>query len=83
MFSLPSTEFPHVDNEENPILTLQEVAAYLRVHRSTLYRMIQRGELPVFRVGADYRITRYALDRWLTKLGEKGPPGPKARRRGA
>lgn len=47
------------------ILTLPEVGKILRVHRSTLYRLIQRGDLPVFRVGSDFRVSRRSLERWL------------------
>ncbi len=36
------------------IMTIKEVAAYLRVHQSTLYRLIKRGKLPTFRVGSDF-----------------------------
>lgn len=47
------------------ILTLREVAARLRVHPSTIYRLIQRGELPHFRVGIDYRFDTDAIERWM------------------
>ena len=61
---------------EQEILTLHEVAAYLRVHRSTIYRMIQNGQLPgAFRVGTDWRITRYALDKCIQdQLQVSGKP---------
>jgi len=47
------------------ILTVQEVARYLRVHTMTVYRMIQRGDLPGVRVGRGWRFKRDQLDRWL------------------
>jgi len=33
-----------------PVLTIQEAATYLRVHRATISRMISAGELPCIRV---------------------------------
>jgi len=47
------------------ILTVQEVARYLRVHAMTVYRMIQRGDLPVVRVGRGWRFKKDQIDRWL------------------
>lgn len=50
---------------DSPILTLAEVAAYLRIHRVTAYRLAQRGVIPHFRVGSDYRFSRAAVDKWI------------------
>jgi excisionase family DNA binding protein len=47
------------------MLTVKEVAAFLRINRSTLYRMIQRGEIPYFRVGYDYRFDSESVERWI------------------
>jgi excisionase family DNA binding protein len=47
------------------MLTVLEVAAILRIHRSTLYRMLQRGEIPYFRVGYDYRFDSESIERWI------------------
>jgi excisionase family DNA binding protein len=46
------------------ILTLNEVAEFLRVHPSTVYRLIRDGRIPAFRVGSDWRFTLEAIDRW-------------------
>ena len=37
-------------NHTHPLLTIQEAATYLRVHRATISRMISTGELPCIRV---------------------------------
>jgi excisionase family DNA binding protein len=47
------------------VLTLEETAAYLRVHSSTIYRMLKRQQLPAFKVGSDWRFNVESLDRWL------------------
>ncbi len=48
-----------------PYLTLAEVAAYLRVHPTTVYRLIRRQGLPCFRFGTrDYRFDPDAVDAW-------------------
>jgi excisionase family DNA binding protein len=67
---------PMDDKEETlpEILTIQEMANHLRVHRSTIYRLIWRRELPVFRVGSDWRITRPALLEWVSRQTTSGTP---------
>ena len=47
------------------ILTVREVAAYLRLHVVTVYRMAQHGALPAFRVGRGWRFKRDQIDQWL------------------
>jgi len=43
------------------VMTVSEVCEYLRIHRSTLYRLIKTGDLPHFRLGSDYRFNREAI----------------------
>jgi excisionase family DNA binding protein len=51
-------------------LTLAEVAQFLRVHPSTVYRMLKRHDIPAFKVGSDYRFTKEAIERWTKKQSE-------------
>jgi excisionase family DNA binding protein len=37
------------------VLTVRELAGYLRVHQSTVYRLLRAGKLPAFKVGSDWR----------------------------
>jgi excisionase family DNA binding protein len=46
----------------NEVLTVAEVAAFLRVNRSTIYKLIRRGELPAFKVGSDWRFNRAQIE---------------------
>jgi excisionase family DNA binding protein len=46
------------------VLKVADLAGYLRVHQSTIYRLVKRGELPGFRIGSDWRFNREAIDRW-------------------
>lgn len=47
------------------MLTVREVAAYLRLHVVTVYRMAQHGALPAFRVGRGWRFKRDQIEQWL------------------
>jgi len=46
----------------NQILTLGEVAQYLRVSPSTIYRLVKVAQIPTFRVGRDLRFRRDLID---------------------
>lgn len=48
-----------------PLLTVKELAAYLRVHPTTIYRLLRAGELPACRLGSDWRFSREAIDAWI------------------
>lgn len=47
------------------ILTLPEVAQLLKVADKTIYTMAQKGELPAFKVGGQWRFRRTDLDAWI------------------
>jgi excisionase family DNA binding protein len=46
------------------LLTVDELSDYLRVHRSTVYRLLKKGQLPGFKIGSDWRFSVEAVDRW-------------------
>jgi excisionase family DNA binding protein len=46
------------------VMTVRELSAYLRVHPSTIYKLLRRGELPGFRIGTDCRFNAEVIDRW-------------------
>ena len=48
-----------------PVLTIKETAKYLKVSVESLRNLIKRGEIPVSRVGAQYRFRKDILDIWL------------------
>lgn len=45
------------------ILTVQEVANYLKMSRSTIWRWCNKGTLPAFKVGRSWRIRRIIVER--------------------
>jgi excisionase family DNA binding protein len=51
-------------NPQPEILTVSEVAAYLRVHPSTIYRLLKTHQLPAFHVGGDWRFNVEDIDHW-------------------
>jgi excisionase family DNA binding protein len=61
------------DEVKGRVLTVREVSTYLRVHPSTIYRMLKKNQLPAFRVGSDWRFTVEAIDKWRAGV-ESGAP---------
>lgn len=47
------------------IMTLEEVADYLRVHKSTVYRLAREGEIPSTKVANQWRFKKERIDAWL------------------
>ena len=47
------------------ILTVQEVAALLKVADKTVYTMAQKGEIPAFKVRGQWRFRRTDIDTWI------------------
>jgi excisionase family DNA binding protein len=53
------------------ILTISELSAHLRVHPTTIYRLLREGRIPGFRVGSAWRFSRAAIEVW--EHGQVGP----------
>ena len=49
------------------ILTLREVAEYLKLTEKTAYRLAAEGKLPGFKVGGSWRFKRIDLEAWMEK----------------
>ena len=53
------------------ILTLPEVAAYLKIGEQTVYRMAREGDLPAFKVRGSWRFHKERVDRWIEAETER------------
>lgn len=59
---------PAQDNGRSPgndILTLEEVAAYLRLTPQTIYKWAQEKRIPAAKLGKEWRFRKSIIDRWL------------------
>lgn len=61
------------------ILTLKEVAAYLKLAEKTAYRLASEGKLPGFKVGGSWRFKYEDLELWIDEqkahAGDGSPAG--------
>ena len=49
------------------ILTLTEVAEYMKISKKTTYRMARSGALPAFKVGKHWRVRQAELEAWIAE----------------
>jgi len=47
------------------VLTIEELSAYLKIPKSTLYKLVREGRIPSQKVGRHWRFRKMAIDRWL------------------
>jgi excisionase family DNA binding protein len=61
------------------LLTTNQVQDLLNIDRTTIYRMVQGGQLPAIRVGKQWRFDRIEIDHWLRLQAASGvTPGATA-----
>jgi excisionase family DNA binding protein len=60
-----------IASDISPVLTVRDLSNYLRVHPSTIYRLLKTGQLPAFRVGSDWRFNIEEIDRWRVEREKK------------
>lgn len=47
------------------VMTISDLAVYLQVSRSSLYKLVQRGSVPGHKVGRHWRFHKVSIDGWL------------------
>ena len=50
----------------NDLMSIKDVAEYLSLHHLTVYRLAQTGEIPMFKIGKQWRIKKEMLDKWVS-----------------
>jgi len=53
------------------LMTVEEVADYLRVTEKTIYRLLDRGNIPATKVGRQWRFNTASIDNWLKQNSAK------------
>ena len=54
-----------INTMTDEILTLKEVAAYLKLAEKTAYKLAAEGKLPGFKVGGSWRFKREDIESWI------------------
>jgi excisionase family DNA binding protein len=58
-------------NKPLEIMTLEDLANYLKIPKSTLYKLVQQGKIPSQKVGRHWRFRKETVDRWLDRNDSK------------
>lgn len=53
--------------QEDEIMTVSEVANYLKISEVTTYKFVQEGKIPGFKVGRHWRVKRSDLNEFIEK----------------
>ncbi len=70
---------------EGEILTIKQVAEYLKITERTIYRLAAVKKIPAFKVGGTWRFSRADIDRWIAQQssvdqGDRSPDSSKGGR---
>jgi len=49
------------------LMTLSQLAEYLQLGKSTVYKMVQKGEIPGIKIANQWRFKKEDIDKWLNK----------------
>ena len=65
-------------SSDNSIMTIGEVADYLKVTERTIYRLAGAKQIPAFKVGGSWRFSKADIDEWIKKQSVEGLDGSRA-----
>lgn len=68
-----------MSNTADSVMTVKEVADYLRVNKRTVYRLAVDGRMPCFKVGASWRFKRGDIDQWIAAQSAATASGAESR----
>jgi excisionase family DNA binding protein len=61
-------QVPEKPSLPTPVMTVKELSDYLRVHPSTIYRLLKRRQIPAFRIDGDWRFHLAAIEKWRSEM---------------
>jgi excisionase family DNA binding protein len=67
-----------MSDQPDEILTIDEVAAYLKAGKRTVYRLAANRQIPAFKLGGTWRFRRGELDQWIASRIGKAADGESA-----
>lgn len=57
----------------DPVLTIKDVADYLKVNERTIYRLAASGALPGFKIGNSWRFKQSELEQYISSRHNRNP----------
>ncbi|MBL0714558.1 MAG: helix-turn-helix domain-containing protein [Desulfosarcina sp.] len=62
-----------MDEKPGAVLTIDELSVYLKIPKSTLYKLVREGKVPSQKVGRHWRFRKETIDRWLDETRVEKP----------
>lgn len=64
-----------INGQQDQVMTLEELSVYLKLPKSTVYKLVQERRIPGQKLGKQWRFGKQAIDQWLnaqqTREGEE------------
>jgi len=57
---------------ENEIMNAEEVSQWLRIPKSTLYKLCMEGQIPGTKIGKHWRFNRKIVEHWFERRVKEG-----------
>jgi len=54
-----------MQNNSELVFTINELSNYLKIPKSTLYKLVRAGKVPGQKIGRHWRFRKIAVDNWL------------------
>ena len=64
---------------DNAIMTIGEIADYLKVTERTIYRLAGAKQIPAFKVGGSWRFSKKDIDSWIRRQSKQAAKGPSSK----
>lgn len=62
-----------INGQQDQVMTLEELSVYLKLPKSTVYKLVQERRIPGQKLGKQWRFGKQAIDQWLnTQLTPEG-----------
>ena len=49
------------------IMTIKDVADYLKINEKTIYKLAKEKKIPAFKIGGNWRFKKKAIDEWIER----------------
>jgi len=56
---------------DSDIMTMKEVAEYLKINEKTAYKLAAEGKLPGFKVGGSWRFKHSEIENWIEQQSKQ------------
>ncbi len=62
-----------MDDNPGDVLTIEDLSSYLKIPRSTLYKLVREGKIPSQKIGRHWRFRKETINQWLDETRAEEP----------